>query len=133
MRSKITALLIALLLLTSGAEAQKAMARMGDMYFKQFDFKTALKYYARAVKKDSNNVHVKQNIADSYRHLNDWVNAETWYGKLANDQTADPLDKLYYAEALRSNQKYAESKVAYKNYIAAVPSDATRLKATCAS
>ena len=111
------------LLLTCGAEAQKSYVRMGDMYFKQFDFKTALQYYARAVKKDSSDVHVRQNIADSYRHMNDWVNAEPWYAKLAQDQTVSPLNKMYYAEALRANQKYGDAKVAYKNYMAAAPSD----------
>ena len=124
MRSKFILLLVALLI-TCGAEAQKAYVKMGDMYFKQFDFKTALIYYAQAIKKDSSNVHVKQNIGDSYRLMNDWVNAEPWYAKLATDQTAPPIDKLYYAEALRANQKYAEAKVAYKNYMTAAPSDAS--------
>jgi outer membrane protein OmpA-like peptidoglycan-associated protein/tetratricopeptide (TPR) repeat protein len=124
MRSKFISLLV-VLLLTCGAQAQKSFIRMGDLYFKQFDFRTALQYYARAIKKDSSNVHVKQNIADSYRLMNDWVNAEPWYAKLAQDQTANPIDKMYYAEALRSNQKYGEAKVAYKAYIAAVPSDAS--------
>ena len=124
MRSRFISLLVALLL-TCGAEAQKSYIRMGDMYFKQFDFKTALQYYARAVKKDSSNTHVKQNIADSYRHLNDWVNAEPWYAKLAADPTANPLDKMYYAEALRANQKYVEAKAAYNDYIVAVPSDSS--------
>ena len=124
MRSKFISLLV-VLLLTCGAQAQKSFIRMGDLYFKQFDFRTALQYYARAIKKDSSNVHVKQNIADSYRLMNDWVNAEPWYAKLSQDQTASPLDKMYYAEALRANQKYAEAKVAYKAYIAAVPSDAS--------
>ena len=122
MRSKFILLLVALSI-TFGVEAQKAYVKMGDMYYKQFDFKTALTYYAEAIKKDSSNVHVKQNIADSYRLLNDWVNAEPWYAKLAVDQTAPPVNKLYYAEALRANQKYAEAKVAYKNYMTAVPSD----------
>jgi outer membrane protein OmpA-like peptidoglycan-associated protein/tetratricopeptide (TPR) repeat protein len=124
MRSKFLSLLV-LLLLAGGADAQKAFVRMGDISFKQFDFRMALKYYARALKKDSNNVHVTQNIADSYRHMNDWVSAEPWYAKLAQNQAASPVDKMYYAEALRANQKYGEAKVAYKNYIAAAPSDQT--------
>jgi outer membrane protein OmpA-like peptidoglycan-associated protein/tetratricopeptide (TPR) repeat protein len=124
MKSKFILLLVALLL-TCGAGAQKVYVRMGDMYFKQFDFKRALSYYTQAIKKDSNDVHVRQNIADSYRHMNDWANAEPWYFKLAHDPTATPLDKLYYAEALRANQKYAEAEEAYKIYMADVPSDAT--------
>ena len=32
---------------------------------------------------------------------------------------------MYYAEALRANQKYVEAKAAYNEYIAAVPSDSS--------
>jgi outer membrane protein OmpA-like peptidoglycan-associated protein/tetratricopeptide (TPR) repeat protein len=125
MRLKFISVLAMSLLLTYGAAAQSAYIRMGDVYFKQFDFSMALKSYARAIKKDSSNVHVKQNIADSYRLMNDWVNAEPWYAKLASDQTASPLNKMYYAEALRANQKYSEAKIAYKSYMAAAPNDAS--------
>ena len=123
MRLKFITFLAMSLLLSFGAQAQSAYIRMGDMYFKQFNFDMAIKSYARAIKKDSSNTHVKQNIADSYRLMNDWVNAEPWYAKLAVDQTAPPVDKMYYAEALRANQKYSEAKVQYRNYMAAVPGD----------
>jgi outer membrane protein OmpA-like peptidoglycan-associated protein/tetratricopeptide (TPR) repeat protein len=122
MRSKFIPLL-ALILLTSSLSAQKALTKVGDMYFRQFDFKKALSYYERAIKKDSTNTHVRQNIADSYRHMNDWSSAEPWYKMLAGDQTTEPLNKMYYAEALRANQKYSEAKVAYKNYLTAAPND----------
>ncbi|MCW3126282.1 MAG: OmpA/MotB domain protein [Bacteroidetes bacterium] len=125
MRLKFISVLAITLLLTYSATAQKAYVSMGDMYFKQFDFKMALKSYARAIKKDSNNTHVIQNIADSYRLMNDWTNAEPWYAKLATSSTASPLNKMYYAESLRSNQKYSEAKIAYKSYMASVPSDAS--------
>jgi outer membrane protein OmpA-like peptidoglycan-associated protein/tetratricopeptide (TPR) repeat protein len=123
MRSKFISVLVLALLLSSSTRADSGLTKIGDTYYKHFDFKTALLYYARAIKKDSANVHLKQNIADSYRHMNDWANAEPWYAKLANDPAADPLDKMYYAEALRANQKYSEAKIAYKSYMAAVPGD----------
>jgi outer membrane protein OmpA-like peptidoglycan-associated protein/tetratricopeptide (TPR) repeat protein len=125
MRLKFISVLAMTLLLAYGAQAQKAYISMGDAYFKQFDFKMALKSYERAIKKDSNNTHVIQNIADSYRLMNDWVNAEPWYAKLATTTTASPLNKMYYAESLRANQKYSEAKVAYKSYMVNVPSDAS--------
>lgn len=123
MRSKSILILIAAWTLCFTAGAQKPVVKMGDSFYKQFDFKTALQYYSRAIKKDSSSAYVRQQIADSYRHLNDWANAEPWYRLLAQDQTTDPLNKMYYAEALRANQKYPESKLAYKNYLAVAPSD----------
>ena len=125
MRLKFITVLAMTLLLVYGAKAQKAYISMGDRYFKQFDFKMAIKSYATAIKKDSSNTHVIQNIADSYRLLNDLISAEPWYAKLATMQTASPLNKMYYAEALRANQKYSEAKVAYRSYMVSVPSDAS--------
>lgn len=116
-------LLPILIFIFTGIQAQKSAIWMGDLYFKQFDFKTALEFYNDAIKKDSNNLHLTQNIADSYRHLNDWINAEPWYAILAKDSQTQPLNKLYYAEALRANLKYPEAITAYKIYMAAAPTD----------
>lgn len=86
MIKRYTTLLFAVVLIASSAIAQKASTRMGDLYFKQFDFKKAIEYYSAAVKKDSSQSYVRQQIADSYRLLNDWQNAEPWYKLLAQDQ-----------------------------------------------
>ncbi len=76
MRSKSILILIAAWTLCFTAGAQKPVVKMGDSFYKQFDFKTALQYYSRAIKKDSSSAYVRQQIADSYRHLNDRTNAE---------------------------------------------------------
>ncbi|MBL7800181.1 MAG: PD40 domain-containing protein [Chitinophagales bacterium] len=125
MIKRYTTLLFAVVLIASSAIAQKASTRMGDLYFKQFDFKKAIEYYSAAIKKDSSQSYVRQQIADSYRLLNDWQSAEPWYKLLAQDQTTNPINKMYYAEALRANQKYAEAKLAYKSYLSASPNDAS--------
>lgn len=116
MSKKIWTLSLALLALATTVLAQKATERVGDTYFKRFDFKTALQYYGRAVKKDSGNSSLRQKIADSYRLLNNWEEAERWYALTANDAGLKPENKLYYAEALRSNKKYDEAKIYYKAY-----------------
>ena len=123
MRIKIIAVAVVMICFQLVMRGQGINTKMGDMYYKQFDFEKALSYYSNAIKKDSSNVYVKQQIADSYRLLNDWVNAEPWYRSLAQDQTTNPVNKMYYAEALRSNQKYVEAKLAYKNYLASAPAD----------
>ncbi len=108
-----------------GVYAQKTYTKLGDDAFKGFDFKLALTYYGNAIRKDSSNSGLRQKIADSYRLMNDWENAEKWYALAANDQGLAPENKLYYAEALRANQKYAEAKPYYTAYLAAKPDDAS--------
>jgi outer membrane protein OmpA-like peptidoglycan-associated protein len=117
MGKKIWTLSLAIVVAATSVLAQKATERLGDIYFKRFDFKTALVYYGKAVKKDSGNASLRQKIADSYRLLNNWEQAEKWYALTANDAGLKPENKLYYAEALRSNKKYDEAKLYYKAYL----------------
>ncbi len=117
-------LLLALIML-SVAQAEKPIVKVGDWYYKQFDYKKAIMFYERALKKDQQNVYVLQKIADSYRLINDWSKAEQYYASLAQLPNANVVNKLYYAEALRANQKYAEAKVYYKQYQDLVPTDAS--------
>jgi outer membrane protein OmpA-like peptidoglycan-associated protein/tetratricopeptide (TPR) repeat protein len=118
-------LLIMFGMLSGVMAAEKPVVRVGDYYFKQFDYLKAIAFYKRALKKDKQNMHVLQQLADSYRLINDWPNAEIYYAQLVTMDKADPLDKLYYADALRANQKYADAKVYYKQYADAAPTDAS--------
>jgi outer membrane protein OmpA-like peptidoglycan-associated protein/tetratricopeptide (TPR) repeat protein len=124
--------LFALLLIIIGY-AEKPIVRVGDWYYKQFDYRKAIGFYERALKKDEKNFYVMQKVADSYRLINNWSKAEPFYAKLAANENANVINKLYYAEALRSNQKYAEAKVYYKQYSDVVTTDNSvkeRLKGT---
>lgn len=116
-------LLIAAFLFAGMVNAEKPIVKVGDWYFKQFDYTKAILFYERALKKDQANVYVKQKMADSYRLTNDWVKAEPFYADLAKAENANAINKLYYAEALRANQKYADAKVYYKQYMDVVPAD----------
>ena len=116
-------LLITFGMISGMAVAEKPIVNVGDWYYKQFDYRRAIEYYKRALKKDAKNNHVLQKIADSYRLLNDWATAEGYYATLVQDEKSDVMDKLYYAEALRANQKYAEAKIYYKAYTDAAPND----------
>lgn len=104
-------------------QAEKPIVKVGDWYYKQFDYKKAILFYEKALKKDEKNVYVLQKIADSYRLVNDWPKAETYYASLAQMENANSINKLYYAEALRANQKYPEAKVYYKQYQDVAPTD----------
>jgi outer membrane protein OmpA-like peptidoglycan-associated protein/tetratricopeptide (TPR) repeat protein len=114
----LTAILVSVFLM-----AEKPVVKVGDWYYKQFDFTRAIEFYEKALKKDKSNTYVLQRIADSYRLLNRWDKAETYYAQLVQNPNANVLNNLYYAEALRANQKYAEARLYYKAYLDNVPSD----------
>src|ERR1043165_2194092 len=105
------------------ARAEKPIVKVGDWYYRQFDYRKAIMFYEKALKTDEKNVYVLQKIADSYRLINDWPKAETYYASLAQMDNANSVNKLYYAEALRANQKYPEAKVYYKQYMDVAPTD----------
>lgn len=101
-------------------------AKQGDDAYNLFDFYGAVKYYQKALKcpkKNEDTTYLVQKIADSYRQLNDPVNAESWYAKLADKPGTNALNKFYYAEALRANMNYSSAKKYYEQYKAAVPGD----------
>ncbi len=126
MNLKKSLILFTVTLLYAGAVvADSPIVKVGDWYYKQFDYRRAIQYYERALKKNSTDVAVLQKIADSYRLINDNATAEQYYAELAKNENANVLNKLYYAEALRANQKYADAKVYYKAYIDVVPTDAS--------
>ena len=57
-----------------------------------------------------------------YRKMNDSKNAEKWFALVVNE-SADPMNKLYYAQVLAQNQKYAESREWYEKFAIAMKSD----------
>ncbi len=118
-------LLIAPVLISGMVMAEKPIVKVGDWYYKQFDYRKAILFYEQALKKDAGNVYVLSKIADSYRLINDWAKAEEYYAQVVKQDGANVINRLYYAEALRANQKYAEAKVMYKEYSDAVPADAS--------
>lgn len=90
--------------------------KKGDQLYQVFDFSSAAKSYIMALKKDPENLRIKEKIATCYRMLNDNMEAENWYGQIIKVDTAAPINKFYYAQALRSNEKYEQSLRYYKEY-----------------
>ena len=96
----------------------------GDKAFSLFDFHTAIDCYKTGLKKkNADTVYCHQQIADAYRQLNDPLNEEIWYSKLVKEGSLKGMNKYWYAEALRENQKYEEAKKMYLEYKATAPDD----------
>jgi outer membrane protein OmpA-like peptidoglycan-associated protein/tetratricopeptide (TPR) repeat protein len=93
-----------------------ASPKKGDRYFKNFYFSNAVKVYEKYLAKHENDTVTIEKLATSYRLLNDWENAEKWYRKLIDLGSKNPDNLLYYANALRANQKYLNSNEIFQTH-----------------
>lgn len=100
-------------------EAQKA--------YKKMQYVRALELYLKALQKDTASILIKEKIAHCYRKLQDTENAEIWYAKVVHSPITDPEDKIYYAQALASNNKHAEAQLWYNAYAKQVKDDSRPL------
>lgn len=123
--------------------------KSADMYYAKADYYSAAVYYEKYLEakggsattlanepysitdkpsaKQRNNSSSANNksdimirLADSYRLIHDFGNAEKWYAEALKSGVANSSDSQYwYAVSLRANGKYAEAKQAFEQYLAA--------------
>lgn len=124
---KLLSATIALLLTFSvSSYAQKNYMKEADKAFAARQYFTAIGLYKTAsskIKKKEEKARCPFQIAECYRMMNDWKQAESWYAKAIKAKYQDDKAILYLAEAKKINQKYDEAISAFQDYKKAVPSD----------
>ena len=86
-----------------------------DQQYELGNYSQAVSLYNQAYQKKKS-THSTQRLADSYREMHNYKQAESWYAKLAGMEGTDPLNIFYYAQALRNNSKYTEARTQYLRY-----------------
>nr|WP_068893412.1 OmpA family protein [Pedobacter panaciterrae] len=97
-----------------GANAQYVI-KEADQQFEHYNYSEAVKSYLKAWKKKEK-PYTAQRIAESYQKMSDYKSAEEWYARLSAMAGSNPESRLWYADALRSQGKYAEAKTQYQQY-----------------
>lgn len=88
-----------------------------DQQYNAGNYSRAVELYNQAYQKKKS-IHATQQLADSYRELHNYKQAESWYAKLAGVPEPQALNVFHYAQALRNNSKYTEAKAQYLRYAA---------------
>lgn len=107
----------------------------GDKLMADYKYAQAIPEYKPFA--DQGNDKAVRAIAECYRKVNDWENAETYYAMLVskNAVTINPKYYLYYGQALLSNGKYDEARTWLQKFIATKPEEdnalAKSLLASC--
>ncbi|MDD5571580.1 MAG: OmpA family protein [Bacteroidales bacterium] len=125
---KLTFTLLLIMGVTFGLKAQKpSKSTIADSAFALQQYYEAIDLYKVAYDKIKKNkaekARIKYRISLCYRAIEDSKQAEVWFGQVVKMNYDDPLATLYYADALKSNEKYADAIIQYNNYKEKVPSD----------
>lgn len=120
-------------LLTVAAWAQNPKLKRADKLMAGLDYQAAIALYQEILEKnDAPDVRAK--VAQAYRKLRDYANAEVWYSQLANAAEPNPIHLLQYGQMLQLNNKCKEAEDWYKRYLRLRPYDARKkhLQRACA-
>ena len=116
--SKIYIILLLFCLPVLRVSAQKMLIKKADYYFDHLAFHDAIPRYEKAMKKDSSNIHVYRQLAESYRLTDKPEQAAEMYSQLLSECDTNATDVFNYSRVLRSAGKYNEAEQKYTEYLA---------------
>jgi outer membrane protein OmpA-like peptidoglycan-associated protein len=106
---KILTIILSISFLYSIPLYERFMTSRADSKFEKEFYTDAINIYLKIAQANDSNLHVITRLADSYRMVNDFQNAEKWYAHAVGFVDVDPNNYFYYAEMLKINQKYDEA------------------------
>jgi outer membrane protein OmpA-like peptidoglycan-associated protein/tetratricopeptide (TPR) repeat protein len=103
--------------LVSYAQLDKA-----NKHFENREYGKAIEVYKNILKKGEN-LEALENIANSYRYLRDYAQAEGYFEQLIKKGNTASVNNLYYGLVLKANGKTDEAKEQFKAFAKIFPND----------
>jgi peptidoglycan-associated lipoprotein len=91
--------------------------------YNDFAYASATENFEKALEKDSTNAQAQIKLAESYRLINDYKNAERMYAKVIQLPESTPEDKMHYAKLLMSANKHEDAANMLRLYLQSRPDD----------
>jgi outer membrane protein OmpA-like peptidoglycan-associated protein len=114
--------IVLVLLLCGLAPPGFSQMKKADRHYKNAEYAKAILYYRKAAH-GKNKTAALTKLADCYRQVKDYTQAEQVYAKLVAMSPGDPMLHYYYAESLLNDKKYDEAKKEYITYSSLKPGD----------
>ena len=108
--------------------------KKGNVEFSNLQYHKAIENYNKAIAKNDNH-EAKIKLAECYRLVNDYKNAEITYKEVVNYPEIEPLTYIHYAKILMNKKDYKSAKIWLNKYLEKVPkdTDAEMLLTSCSS
>lgn len=104
-----------------------AQIEKGDKLYNDYKYSQAAEFYKPEA--DKGNIRAIRKIAECYRKINDYDNAEKYYALVVADKNSIPKSFLYYGQMLMNNEKYDTAKIWLQKYYALKTADSNFTKA----
>lgn len=116
-------LLFAITIPALQAQNEDVRHSKADRYYTDLAYAKAIELYEEMALDNQADAHVIKRLAVSYRMIDDTENAEYWYSLLMDMPNREPDDIYFYAQMLKSNEKYEESEEWMEEYAKLRPND----------
>src|SRR5690606_12716415 len=106
--------------------AQKDFTSEADAAYKGEQFYSAIDLFKKAYSTEKDRekkTEIIYRIADCYRLVLDYQQAEVWYDKAIKAQYPDPIVQFYLAEVIKLQGRYDDAIVEYNKFNALKPGD----------
>ena len=100
-----------------------AQLKRAERKYGQLAYAGAIKAYEKHLKTNPTDAAAIARLADCYRRINDFKNAEIWFSRAVKSRKADPINYFYYGQALMNNQKWEQAVPWFEKYQEAKPDD----------
>lgn len=102
----------------SGQKSQLNAWKKGNLYYSEKAYAEAIPYYEKLMKTDSTNKMLLSNLGDCYRLTNDVDGQLLCYGGLVRQGKAEPIQELYYGQALVEAGQPEQARPYFEKYSA---------------
>ncbi|GJM32504.1 MAG: hypothetical protein DHS20C18_15050 [Saprospiraceae bacterium] len=118
--------------MANGVWGQKAKLRKAERAMESLQYKDAIDLYQQILEKQEL-ATAKVRLAEAYRKINDFPQAEYWYGQIVELPQAEAIHFYYYGLMLQRNGRCEEAKEWYDRFIRLKPYDPRKavLKRAC--
>ncbi len=105
------------------AVAQSIQERKADQLYDEFAYSKAVELYEDLLLGDNTNTKYVQRLAYSYNKMREYKKALFYYTGLVQSEIRQPEDYYNYAQLLRINGQYDDSKTWFEKYMVSSPGD----------
>ncbi|HRD40667.1 MAG TPA: tetratricopeptide repeat protein, partial [Bacteroidia bacterium] len=95
--------------------------KKGVKNYDKLAYHKAIENFEKYLTKKDEPIDAKVKLANAYRLVNDYPNAEKWYSRIVNSADIDPSNYFYYGKILMNAGKYDEAKIWLTKYLEKVP------------